>query len=143
MKVSRNGQYALISVVDLAINARETPASIADIASRQNIDQRYLGQIFFKLKNADVLSSVRGKNGGYLLKKHPSEITAGDVVRAIEGDLAPTKCSIDDDAALCCETYDACFTHGLWRDMAKKINNTLDGISISGLADQYKRECES
>lgn len=140
MKISKKGQYALISVVDLAINTADNHESIANIALRQNIDQRILGQIFFALKKAEIISSVRGKNGGYFLSRAPQEISAGDVVRAIEGDLAPTKCCINEQAASDCKTFDSCFTYDLWQKITYEINHTLDNMTISQLKDEYLKE---
>lgn len=140
MKISKKGQYALISVVDLAVHGEQSHQSITDIAARENIDQRYLGQIFFTLKNAGIISGVRGKNGGYFLQKAPSEVTAGDVVRAIEGDLAPTTCSSGKQENIDCDPYGTCHTRSLWQTLAHEINNTLDSITISELAAQYEKE---
>lgn len=137
MKVSKKGQYALISVVDLALHG-DNQQSIADIAARENIDPRYLGQIFFTLKNVGLISSVRGKNGGYILCKPSAQMTAGEVVRAIEGDLAPTKCSTHNQDAACCDTYGSCITRALWQTLAHEINTTLDNITIDELAALYK-----
>lgn len=140
MKISKKGQYALISVVDLALHATKNHESIANIASRQNIDQRILGQIFFALKKAGLTSSIRGKNGGYFLSRNPNEISAGDVVRAIEGDLAPTKCCISKQAAIDCDTFSSCFTYELWQTLTYQINDTLDNITIGQLRDNYLKE---
>lgn len=140
MKISKKGQYALISVVDLAIYAQDQHESIANIASRQNIDQRILGQIFFTLKKNGIINSIRGKNGGYFLSRNPQEITAGHVVRAIEGNLAPTKCCVNEHEASKCITFDSCFTFDLWQSLAFQINDTLDNITIDQLAKGYLKE---
>ena len=142
MKISKKGQYALISVVDLALHGADNQQSIADVAARENIDPRYLGQIFFALKNAEIISSVRGKNGGYFLSKAPSEITAGEVVRALEGDLAPTICSSEAQESVDCEAYGECHTRALWQTLAHEINDTLDSFTIYELAAEYKKENE-
>ncbi len=139
MKISKNGQYALLSVADLAMHMGDGHDSIANIAERQHIDPRYLGQIFFALKNAGIIAAIRGKSGGYYLSKAPEELTAGDVVRAIEGELAPTQCSLDDSAAQHCETYDACITRTLWQSIAREINDTLDSITIADIIDEYRK----
>ncbi|MBT3319427.1 MAG: RrF2 family transcriptional regulator [Clostridia bacterium] len=140
MKISKKGQYALISVVDLALHGADNQQSIADVATRENIDPRYLGQIFFALKNAGIISSVRGKNGGYFLSKAPLEITAGEVVRALEGDLAPTVCSSEASGSVDCEAYGECHTRSLWQTLAHEINDTLDSFTIAQLADVYIKE---
>ena len=140
MKISKKGQYALISVVDLALHGERNQQSIADVAEREDIDPRYLGQIFFTLKNAGIISSVRGKNGGYFLDKAPSKVTAGEVVRAIEGDLAPTICSSEAQETFDCDAYDDCHTRALWQTLAHEINDTLDSFTIAQLADEYTKE---
>lgn len=138
MKISKKGQYALLAVTDLAIHSIDGHESIINIAERQSIDARYLGQIFFALKNAKLISSVRGKNGGYFLIQKPSKITAGEIVRAVEGSLAPTKCCANDEDAKCCKAYDSCITRNLWQTIAFEINSTLDNISIADIIEKYK-----
>jgi Rrf2 family protein len=140
MKISKNGQYALLSVTDLALYGVEEHQSIAQVATRQNIDSRYLGQIFFALKNAGIISSVRGKSGGYRLARAAAEIRAGEVVRALEGDLIPTQCCADDASMLSCESFDACLTRSLWQSISREINSTLDGITIADIVRLYREE---
>lgn len=139
MKISKNGQYALISVSDLAIHTGGGHSSLSDIAGRNKIDKGYLAQIFLTLKNAGIISSVRGKNGGYYLKRIPSEISAGEVVRSVEGELAPAPCSIGESAAQSCDTYDSCITKTLWRRIAEEINDTLDNITIADIIEIYNK----
>jgi len=138
MKISKNGQYALLSVSDLALHEVEDHQSIAQIAERQNIDPRYLGQIFFTLKNAGIISSVRGKSGGYYLARPAESISAGEVVRALEGDLIPTQCCAESADALSCEAFDACLTRSLWQSISHEINNTLDSLTIADIAKLYQ-----
>lgn len=140
MKISRNGQYALLSVVDLAMHAADGHESISNIAKRQNIDPRFLAQIFFGLKNAGIITSVRGKDGGYYLCGDINTLTAGDVVRAVEGELAPTPCSKDDGAARSCDSFETCLTRSLWQQMARLIGDTLNGITIADIIDAFRKE---
>lgn len=137
MKISKNGQYALISAADLAM--RPGHSSIPYIADRHGIDRGYLSQIFLSLKKAGVVSSIRGKNGGYYLSKAPSLLTAGEVVRAVEGELRPTQCSIDDNAATSCVSYGSCIARALWQRISKEINFTLDNITIADIIEVYKK----
>jgi len=139
MKISRNGQYALLSVTDLALHEAEGHQSIAQVAERQKIDPRYLGQIFFALKNAGIIASVRGKSGGYYLARPASSISAGEVVRALEGDLAPTQCCVDSAEAPSCESFDACLTRSLWLSVSHAINSTLDSMTIADIVQLYRR----
>jgi len=139
MKISRNGQYALLSVADLALHEAEGHQSIAQVAERQKIDPRYLGQIFFALKNAGIIASVRGKSGGYYLARPASGISAGEVVRALEGDLVPTQCCVDSADTPSCESFDACMTRSLWLTVGRAINSTLDSMTIADIVRLYRR----
>lgn len=138
MKISKSGQYALLSVADLALYANGGHDSIANIAQRQQIEPRYLGQIFFALKNAGIVAAVRGKSGGYYLTYDPKELTAGEVVRALEGELAPTRCSAD-DAPESCSTYDNCITRAFWQSIGRTINSTLDSMTIADIINGYQK----
>ncbi len=139
MKISKNGQYALLSVADLAIHSQGGHESLAHIAERQHIEPRYLGQIFFALKNAGLVKSVRGKTGGYFLSRPAEELTAGEVIRAVEGDLAPTQCCIDEGESKSCKTYYGCITRVLWQQIAHEINDTLDRITIADIIAEYQK----
>lgn len=137
MKISKNGQYALVSAADLAM--QPGLSSIASIACRQGIDKGYLGQILLNLKNAGIVSSVRGKSGGYYLSRSSSLLTAGEVVRAVEGELKATQCSTGDGAALCCASYGSCVTRALWQKISREINNTLDSVTIADILEHYMK----
>jgi Rrf2 family protein len=138
MKISKNGQYALLSVVDLALHEQDAHQSIAQVAGRQSIDPRYLGQIFFTLKNAGIITSVRGKSGGYRLARPAADISVGEVVRVLEGDLRPTQCCADDGTARDCAAFDACFTRALWQSISHEINHTLDDMTIADIVRLYR-----
>lgn len=136
MKISKNGQYALLSVCDLAM--QHSHSSIADIAERHGINKGYLSQIILSLKKAEVVASVRGKGGGYRLGKSPSLLTTGEVIRAAEGELKPTQCSAN-GAHISCAAYGSCVTRALWQRISKEINDTLDSITIADITEIYKR----
>ena len=138
MKISKNGQYALLSMADLALNSKDSHVSLAQIADRQHIDPRYLGQIFFALKKAGLVQSVRGKTGGYFLSRPPESMTAGEVVRAVEGDLAPTQCCLNGEEIKNCKTYKDCITRVLWQQISHEINDTLDRITIADIMANYE-----
>jgi len=140
MKVSKNGQYALVCIVDLAVHSCGSHVSVSSIANRQNIDHRIISQIFFILKKSGLLIGIRGKAGGYSLSKDAAQITAGDVVRMIEGSLAPTDCSLMSEKKIKCDTSDTCFTRTLWQRMAREIDAVLDSITIADIAEKYQKE---
>ena len=95
MLVSTKGRYALRAVVDIAENSCVDRVSLRSVAERQGISDKYLEAIIKPLVVAGILASVRGKNGGYQLARPASDITAGDVIRAVEGEVASAPCSAE------------------------------------------------
>ncbi len=136
MKLSIKSQYALESLMDIGLRQAEQdrPVSIRGIAERRGIPERFLGQILTALGKAGVLVSVRGVHGGYRLARPSGDISVGEVVRALEGPLAPVACvrSGTDGGAACLRT-DRCMTRGLWQAVADEIDTTLDAISLGEL----------
>ena len=92
MKISTRGRYALRMMLDLATYSAGGPVSLKDVAKRQEISDKYLEQIIAVLNKAGYVKSIRGAQGGYLLKKEPEEYTVGMILRLTEGDLAPVGC---------------------------------------------------
>ncbi len=95
MKLSTKGRYGLRAFVDIAIYSEKEPVSLAEVAKRQDISISYLEQLMTKLKKANLVESVRGASGGYVLTRKPEEISVGDVLRALEGDLSPVECATE------------------------------------------------
>ncbi len=92
MKISTKGRYALRLMLDLAVNASEEPVSLKSVAQRQGISDKYLEQIISILNRAGYVKSIRGAQGGYLLRRRPQDITAGMILRLTEGSLSPVTC---------------------------------------------------
>lgn len=120
-------------MVVLALNFREGPTSIREIAQREKISSQYLEQIFLDLRRAELVSSVRGARGGYILARPPSEIRIGDVVRALEGPIAPTECVVEGSEASCCERTQECLTRGVWEKLRDRMNEVLDDITLQDM----------
>ena len=93
MKLSTKGRYGLRAMVDIAVYSQDSPVPISAIAERQNISVSYLEQLLPKLKKAGIIKSIRGAQGGYMLDKDPKDISAGDILRTLEGDLTPIDCA--------------------------------------------------
>ena len=92
MKLSTKGRYGLRALIDLALYSENEAASIASISARQQISESYLEQLIAKLRKAGLVKSVRGAGGGYMLAKPASEISVGDILRALEGNLDAVNC---------------------------------------------------
>jgi Rrf2 family protein len=119
-------------MVDLALYATDGPVPRYEIAARQEVSEQYLAQLFLKLKHAGLVDSVRGPGGGYLLALPPEDITAGDVLRAVEETLAPVFCVGDEQDAVC-HRVDGCPTHWLWQRLGETIRETLDSVTLAEL----------
>lgn len=136
MKISTKGKYGLRAMVDLAVNSDDYCISITSIAKRQNISEAYLEQLFASLKRANLIESIRGAQGGYRLSREPSKISVGEILRALEGHLAPVNCVIEDESSEC-ENSQYCVTRVIWKRIRDSINNVVDSIMLSDLSDDY------
>ncbi len=131
MKLSTKGIYGLRAMIDLARNSENEAVSLSSIAQRQQISEGYLQQLIAKLKRAHIVNSVRGAQGGYLLSRPSEEITAGDILRAVEGDLNPVECcGIENDS---CHGSDACVSKYVWQRLNQGMNEIADDIKLSAL----------
>lgn len=139
MKISTKGRYALEAVLDLAVHAQNEYESVRNIAERRNISENYLEQIFAGLRKNGILESTRGKQGGYRLARPIKDITAGEVIRALEGPLAPVSCVSGNECKQKCDRYDLCVTNILWQKMMDEINKAVDSVTINDLADYYSK----
>ncbi|MGN0370272.1 MAG: RrF2 family transcriptional regulator [Butyrivibrio sp.] len=131
MRISTKGRYALRLMIDIAINDVDKPVSIKEIARRQDISDKYLEQIISVLNTAGFVRSVRGAQGGYTLKKSPSEYTVGMILRLTEGSLAPVAC-VEEDAPPC-DRVDNCATIEVWKRLNKAISDVVDNITLEDL----------
>ena len=134
MRLSTVGRYALRAMVDLALHADEGPIHCVAIAERQEVSDQYLSQLFLKLKRANLVRSIRGPGGGYVLARDADAIGAGDVLRAVEETLDPVYC-VDDGQDLACHRADGCPTHWLWKQLGEAIHSVLDSVSLTELGE--------
>ena len=140
MKISTKGRYALRLMLDLAMHDTGEYISLKDISSRQEISVKYLEQIVISLSRAGLVKSVRGSQGGYRLAKAPEEYRAGDILRLIEGSLAPVSCL--DDNVNQCPRSEQCATLELWKRLNNAINAVVDSMTLADLAEIQKRKSE-
>lgn len=136
MKISTKGRYALRLMLDLASDVSNKPVSIKEIANRQEISDKYLEQIISVLNSAGFVRSVRGPQGGYMLKNRPENYTVGMILRLTEGSLAPVSC-VEDDAPEC-DRMDSCVTMRVWKQLNDAINGVVDNITLADLVEWQK-----
>ena len=150
MKLSTKGRYGLRALIDLAaFSSEEEAVSIQSISERQNISESYLEQLVRLLKKAGLVKSVRGAGGGYMLAKPISQISVGEVLRALEGNLDAVTCPANEGEGGC-EEADFCVTRFVWQKINDSITSTVDAIMLDQLVEegrkiqkQGKRACEA
>ena len=135
MRLSTKGQYAVRAMVRLAChgcNAEGRPVSLKDISREEGISLSYLEQLFVKLRRGNLVKSVRGPGGGYVLVRSSKDISVGEVITVVEEALNPVAClDIDSEE---CEKSNTCITQKVWKGLGDKIKEFLNSISIEDLA---------
>ena len=137
MKISTKGRYGLRAFIDLACYGAEEPVSISSISARQEISERYLEQLMAKLKKAGLVISTRGAQGGYRLALPMCEISVGDVLRALEGDLRAVECTAHTDEG--CQGEELCVTKYVWQRINESITNTVDEIMLDQILAESRK----
>lgn len=132
MRLTTKGRYAVTAMLDLALHADRGPISLADISKRQGISLSYLEQLFSRLRQSGLVSSVRGPGGGYRLARARGEIFVAQIVDAVNESVDVTSCGGNAD----CANGEQCLTHYLWCDLSEQIHNFLNGISLANLVER-------
>ncbi len=134
MIISTKGRYALRVMIDLAENGRGSYIPIKEVAARQGLSVKYLERILPALTQNKLLDGQQGKGGGYRLARSPDAITAGEILKLVEGDLSPVTCL--ECGADPCNKADECRTLPLWRNLQSVISEYLDSVTIESLMKQ-------
>ena len=130
MKLSTTTRYGLRALTDLCVQQQDAPVSVSDIARRQNIPVNYLEQLFAKLRRSNILKSVRGAQGGYLLARPAKEITLSEVIAALGEEILFGSCQSEKG----CANAATCSTFDLWNRLRISIDGILDGTTLEDLA---------
>lgn len=136
MQVSTRGRYGLRAMVDMALHATEGPMALRIIAKRQGISESYLEQVFTSLRKSGLVRASRGAQGGYELSRPSGEITVGEILRSLEGQIVPVYCVSDQSVGTYCEREKFCLTKSFWEELRDKINEFLDGTTLQDLTDR-------
>ena len=136
MAINQKCQYALRAIFELAKRGSDEPCKIGAIAEAQGIPVRFLENILSSLKSGGFAASSRGKDGGYVLAKPASEITVGEVIRFVQGPLAPVECA-DGGSELCAFSND-CVFHPLWEKAKRALEQVYDGTTFADLVEEQK-----
>jgi Rrf2 family protein len=139
--MSRKARYALRALYALAADEARGPVLISDLAEREKIPRKFLEAILLELKNAGILKSKKGKGGGYSLARSPQLITMGQVIRIIDGPLAPIPCASERAFVKCEECVDeaTCGTRQVMKKVRDAIAAILDGTTLADVQAQIAR----
>ncbi|GGC92568.1 HTH-type transcriptional regulator CymR [Thalassobacillus devorans] len=132
MKISTKGRYGLTIMIELAKRYGEGPISLKQIAREKDLSEHYLEQLVAPLRNARLVKSVRGAYGGYMLTKAPHEITAGDVIRVLEGPITPVEGIEDEEPA----------KQALWKRVRDAVKEVLDTTTLEDLKDHVEDQTQ-
>ncbi|MBP5553058.1 MAG: Rrf2 family transcriptional regulator [Spirochaetales bacterium] len=133
MKISTKGRYALCVMVDLAEHRQDGYVALKDIASRQNISKKYLEQIVALLNRPEILKTVRGSQGGYMLAKAPENYTVAEILKIAEGSLAPIPNLEDPSEAAAASDAQLL---PIWQGLYTVVNDYLEGITLQDILDR-------
>ena len=132
MKINTKSRYAVMALADMSRFPINNPVSLRDISLRQSISLLYLEQIFLKLKKNNIVMSVRGTNGGYILKREPKNIRLSEIFRALDQKVKTVRCKKESKKG-CNGKSVKCNTHDLWDELEIYINNFFDNKRLSDL----------
>lgn len=134
MKISTRGKYGLRAMLDLAVHWGSDTVPLSSIAERQNISINYLEQVFSILRKAGLVKSIKGAQGGYFLGKPASQITVGEILRTLEGDLR-----IAGEDAAKGNNYEYCIRLNVWDRIEESIKEILDSLTLEDLVKEYDK----
>lgn len=136
LKLSTKTRYGMRAMIDLALKNGNAPVFLNNIAKSQNISRNYLDALFANLRSSGLIRSMRGASGGYLLNKPPAEITALDIVMALDGKPLLVDCI---DNTNVCDRTEHCAARDLWMKTGQAIEATLSGSTLEDLQASAKQ----
>ena len=140
MRLSTKAQYAVQAMVSLNLHGHGTPMTLKEIADREGLSLAYLEQLFVKLRRGEIVTSVRGPGGGYILARPADAIRVDEIIDSVEETLVPVSCM--DNAGQCACT-DQCATHSVWHGLANRIRDFLSSITLEDLTQEAKASKKS
>lgn len=139
MRLSTKAQYAVRALVSLNLTSDGSPMTIKDISERENISLNYLEQLFVKLRRGQIVTSVRGPGGGYLLARAADQIRVDQIVDTVEEILVPVSC-MNDDGSCGCDLE--CATQSVWQGLGNQIRNFLASMTLEDLTKDARRRLD-
>ncbi len=137
MRISTRGRYGVRLMIELATHCGKGPVLLKDIATYQNISEKYLWQLIKPLKSVGLINSIRGSKGGYVLAKPPAAITMKEIIGALEGSLCLVDC-VDHPEA--CERSESCASRDLWGEASQIFAKKLESLTLADMLDRQKQK---
>jgi Rrf2 family iron-sulfur cluster assembly transcriptional regulator len=134
MRLTTKGRFAVTAMIDLAMQHGGEPVTLAEISGRQRISLSYLEQLFGKLRRRQLVESVRGPGGGYVLAKDIAQVTVAEIIQAVDEPIDATQCGGKEN----CHDDQKCLTHDLWAALNDRIFGYLEGVTLRQLVDAQK-----
>lgn len=138
MKISTKGRYGLMAMTQLALEYGKGPIPLKNIALEQNISDSYLEQLFSKLRKDKLLESVRGAQGGYMLSRAPKDMIVGDILRSLEGDMAPAECTRENREE--CLKEENCASQKVFMKIKNSVDEVIDSITLEDMIEDMKNK---
>ena len=135
MKLNTRCRYAVMALADIATFNKQNPVSLRDVSLRQNISLVYLEQIFSKLKKNNIVKSIRGTNGGYILTRNPEQIKLSNIFSALDEKIKTLQCKRESKKG-CNGKSTKCITHNLWDELELHINNFFESKNLNDLINK-------
>ena len=137
MKLSTKSTYGLRAMVNIALGQKNGAVSVKEISKKEEISAIYLEQLLNKLRRKDLVKSVRGPAGGYILSKKPSRITIGDIVKTLEGSISPVDCASGRESwKMACGRSKDCVAKIVWAKLATAIDDCLESVTLADLCNK-------
>ena len=137
MKLSTRGRYGVRLMFDLALHKGNGPVALRDVAERQEISEKYLSNIIPPLKNAGLVKSVRGAQGGYILAKDPRDVTLKDILLVLEGPMCLVECT---DQPRVCNRADECLVREIWSEVSRRMLDAFDAFTLESMVERKRRQ---
>ena len=134
MRLTTKGRFAVTAMIDLALHNGNEPVTLAEISGRQRISLSYLEQLFGKLRRHQLVDSVRGPGGGYVLAKDIGQVSVADIIQAVDEPIDATQCGGKEN----CHDDQKCLTHDLWAALNTRIFDYLEGVTLRQLVEAQK-----
>lgn len=137
MRFSTKGRYGLRAMLDLALNSQGEQVSLNNIAKRQDVSESYMEHVFSALRKAGLVKSIKGPQGGYVLGQSPSNITVGDILRVLEGNLSVVDDRKYEEDSI--SEFEYCLKVNVWDKINASVNNLVDSITLEDLAKEHRK----